>query len=322
MAQKKVVEMGLLYDIRNATGFLQPSISYDEAVTRFLRHGEAKALSEYTIWSYEKELSCFRVSLIEQEAPLDDIKAISFEHIEYFVTNMRKNNYANSTINQRLLTIKIFGNYCVKQRLLIVNVASEIPQLKVRKRIGDSFSKTQLKRLMDTPDISNFVGIRDLTIMMMFADTGIRLTELHAIDVLDVMFEDNSVSIQRTKNRQARRIPLTKRLKSLLITYLKVRGVVNETNALFVSSVNTRLARGSIEYQIRIHGKNCGVIKELKCSPHTFRRTFAKFKIKAGVDIFTLQALMGHSDISELRNYVAIYSTDLDDAIEKGIDYE
>ena len=314
------MDPAILAELNKATGRKESLITYDNAVAKFLQHGEAKALSEYTLWSYAKELKCFRLSLVEQGASLDDIEAIRYEHFEYFVANMRKNNYAVSTINQRLLTIKIFGNYCVRHRLLTVNHASEIPQLKVRKRIGDSFSKAQLKQLLATPNISTFEGLRDITIMTMFADTGIRLSELHAINVQDVMFDDNSVSIQRTKNRQARRIPLTKRLKTLLIAYIKVRGVVDDTDALFVTMMDTRLARGSIEYQIRRHGRDCGIIDDLKCAPHTFRRTFAKFKIKAGVDVFTLQALMGHSDISELRNYVAIYSTDLDDAIEKGID--
>jgi integrase/recombinase XerD len=320
LVKKKIVDSAILAEINKAAGRMDSLITYDDAVTQFLQHGEAKALSEYTLWSYAKELRCFRLSLVEQGAPLADIKSLQYEHYDYFIMNMRKNNYAGSTINQRLLTIKIFGNYCVRQHILDINHASEIPQLKVRKRIGDSFSKEQLRRLLDTPNINTFEGLRDLTIMTMFADTGIRLSELHAINVQDVLFEDNSVSVQRTKNRQARRIPLTKRLRTLLTAYIKVRGIVNLTDALFITMMDTRLARGSIEYQIRKHGKDCGIIGDLKCAPHTFRRTFAKFKIKAGVDIFTLQVLMGHSDISELRNYVAIYSTDLDDAIEKGID--
>ena len=315
------MDIGLLYDIRNVAGRHQPSIPYDEAVTRFLRHGEAKALSESTIWSYEKELGRFRLSLLEQGAPINDIKAIRIEHYEYFVANMRKNNYANSTINQRLLTVKIFGNYCVRQRLLIVNLASEIPQLKVRKRVGDTFSKPQLKRLLDSPDVTKFEGLRDLTIMMMLADTGIRLSELAAIKIRDIVFADNALNVQRTKNRYARRMPLTKRLAEILRLYLIVRGDDDRNGLLFVKSDDTGITHVTIQFQIREHGRRSGVIKEVQCSPHVFRRSFAKFKIKAGVDVFTLQALMGHSDISELRNYIAIYSTDLDDAIEKGIEY-
>lgn len=314
--------MGLLYDINSAIGRKLPSATFDGAVSRFLMHCEAKALSEFTIKTYANELKGFRSSLVDQSAPLDDINAIRIEHFEYYVANMRKNKNANNTINKRLLTVKIFGNYCIRQGLLIFNLASEIPQLKVRKPVGDTFTKTQLKRLLDTPDVSKFEGLRDLAMMLVFADTGIRLSELSAIKIRDIVFADNALNVQRTKNGYARRIPLTKRLSELLRLYLKVRGTEDSDGLLFVKSDDTGITHVTIQFQIREHGRRSGVIKEVQCSPHVFRRTFAKFKIKAGVDVFTLQALMGHSDISELRNYIAIYSTDLDDAIEKGINFD
>lgn len=322
LSKRKTIDAALLSKINKAAGRAveNPSVSFDEAVSEFLDFATMRGLSEHTIKSYDKELKRLRTFLLESEIAMDDIKELNVSHFEEFVRNLIERGFAKTTINLRLRTAKIFGNFCVRRGLIDYNHAGDIQTLKVRKQIGDTFTQTQLKRILAAPDISTFEGLRDLTIMTMFADTGIRLSELAAITVQDVILSDRSINLQRTKNRYARRVPLTKRLRAILKVYMRVRGVPDNTDALFITAGESPLAHGSIQYQIRSHGKESGVIKEVQCSPHVFRRTFAKFKISAGVDVFTLQALMGHSDISELRNYVAIYSTDLDAAIEKGIE--
>ncbi|MFD1926960.1 tyrosine-type recombinase/integrase [Sporosarcina siberiensis] len=324
MSKRKTINPALLAEINKAAGrdkeVETPVVSFDEAVESFLNHGVIKGLSPDTVASYQKELKQLRRAFAELNVGLSDIRNLTTDDYTAFVMNQIEAGFARTTINTRLRSGKIFGNYCVRKGFIDVNVASEVATLKVRHKIGATFTQAQLKRLLSEPDISTFSGLRDLTIMMMFTDTGIRVSELAAINMQDVILSDRSLNLQRTKNRYARRIPLTKRLQAMLTAYMKVRGVTDLTDALFITEADTRLAVITIQYRIRLHGRNAGVINEVQCSPHVFRRSFAKFKIQAGVDIFTLQKLMGHSDINELRKYVAIYSTDLDAAIEKGIE--
>lgn len=294
-------------------------ISYEAAVDDFIQYSAIKGLSKHTASSYAKELNQLQKSFVEQGVDLTDIREVKAPDFEEFIRLQVAKGYAPSTINIRVRTARIFGNYCVKKGYTSNNAASEVSLLKMRHTVGATFTQAQLKRLLETPDISTFEGVRDLAIMLTFADTGIRLSELEAIRTADVVFPDRAINIQRTKNGYARRIPMTKRLQAVLRAYMKVRGLDEFTSALFITIGDKPLNARSIQYQIREHGRRSGVLDDVQCSPHVFRRTFAKFKIKAGVDIFTLQQLMGHSDITELRKYVAIYSADLDDAIEKGI---
>lgn len=318
----KKVSPALLTEINKATGrtIEVKNVALDEAINDFIVNGRIKSLSDHTLKTYEKELRVLVAYLTQADVDYSDIRNINVRHYEAFVAFLMDEGYANTTINLRLRTAKIFGNYCVRKHLIPRNYAAEVPALKVRKQVGATFSMSQLKRLLDSPDLSTFEGIRDMAMMRTFSDTGIRLSELSAIKIRDIVFTDNALNVQRTKNGYARRIPLTKRLSELLRLYLKVRGTDDSDGLLFVKSDDTGISHVTIQFQIREHGRRSGVINEVQCSPHVFRRTFAKFKIQAGVDIFTLQALMGHSDISELRNYVAVYSTDLDAAIEKGIE--
>lgn len=321
MAKKKI-SATLLNEINKASGrsFEATYVSFSEAIDSFINNGKIKGLSDRTLFTYNHELNRLNLHLSDMGVDTSDIRNVTTAHYERFVTDLIDGGYARTTINMRLRTAKIFANYCVWKKLISENVVSEVPDLKKRKEVGPTFTKSQLKRILASPNVSTFEGLRDLTIMTMFSDTGIRLSELQAIRIHDIVFADKALNVQRTKNGYARRIPLTKRLNELLKLYLQIRGTDDSRALLFVKSDDTGISQVTIQYQIREHGRRSGVINEVQCSPHVFRRTFAKFKIQAGVDIFTLQALMGHSDISELRNYVAIYSTDLDAAIEKGID--
>lgn len=323
MSRRSRINDALVAELNKAAGRVEaePIISFDEAVKAFVDSGIAKGLSDETVKSYDKELLQLRRHLIDIGSDISDICNLTTDDIESFKQAQLALGRARTTTNLRIRTTKIFGNFCVAKKMIAVNPAQDVEVLRVRHEVGPTFSQSQLRRILDAPNITTFEGVRDLAIMRTLADTGIRVSELAALNVSDVKFADKSLNVQRTKNRYARRVPLTRRLQSILSAYIRVRGHSDSTDALFITSVDTRLAVGSIQYQIRQHGKSSGVIDEIQCSPHVFRRTFAKFKVQAGTDIFTLQRLMGHSDINELRNYVAIYSTDLDESIEKGIDY-
>ena len=318
---KRTVNHSIFESLKTAIG--QPVntiISYDAAVADFIEYTAIKGLSKHTATSYAKELNQLRKSFVEQGVDLSDIRELIESDYEEFIRLQIDKGYAPSTINIRIRTARIFGNYCIRKGYTTDNPASNVSLLKMRHTVGATFTQAQLKRLLDTPNIATFEGVRDLAIMMTFADTGIRLSELEAIRTTDVIFSDRSINVQRTKNGYARRIPMTKRLQTVLRAYMKLRGLDERTPALFITIDDKPLNARSIQYQIREHGRRSGVLEDVQCSPHVFRRTFAKFKVQAGVDIFTLQQLMGHSDISELRKYVAIYSSDLDAAIEKGIE--
>ena len=156
--------------------------------------------------------------------------------------------------------------------------------------------------------------------MLTFAHTGIRLTELTSLRVQDVSFDGKgAINVQRAKNRYARRIPLTNRLKQVLKAYIEERGVLNH-DSLFIGIENESLGARQIQDRLKIYGKQTGVEKEVAVSPHAFRRTFCRLKVEAGTNIFVLQRLTGHQSLEVLKRYVEIYGKDLEKAIEQGLE--
>lgn len=295
-------------------------LTYESAVDLFLDHCTLKGLAEGSVVYYTKELKQFRRALAEVDANVSDIQSLTAEDFAKAVRWMIDKPFARNTINSRIKAVKTFFTFCKRKKYVATNLASELETLKNRKEVGATFTQKQMQRLLDAPDLTTFMGVRDLAIMTVFEHTGIRVSELCGLTVGNLHFSDCAIIVQRTKNGYARRIPMTKRLLAVLTAYVRARGVVDGTDALFVTQYDSPMPVHAVQYQLRTHGRTSGVIAETQVSPHVYRRTFAKFKIQAGVNIFVLRDLMGHADIKELENYVKIYSPDLDDAIEKGIE--
>lgn len=294
------------------------NVTFKQSCAEFLKHCHIKGLSPYTIKFYEKELKQIRRAFAEIDAPLSNIRNITTSDIEKFIEYQQSLGRAVGTINSRLGAGRTFLNFCLRKGYVPQNPFDEVQRLKMRHEIGATFSKSQLKRLLNAPDITTFIGLRDLAIMLTFAHTGIRLKELTSLRVQDVSFEGKgAINVQQAKNRYGRRIPLTKRLKVVLRAYIEERGVL-DTDRLFISVENQPLSARTIQDRLKYYGNITGVGEEVTVSPHAFRRTFCRLKVEAGVNIFVLQRLMGHRSLEVLRRYVEIYGKDLDEAIEKG----
>lgn len=294
--------------------------NFDQAAKEFIRQCRIKGLAPATISYYIKELKQTRRSFAEIDVPLSNLRKIQTSHIEKFIEHQQEIGRAASTINSRIRAGRTFFQFCLRKKYIASNPYDEVKQLKTRHEIGPTLNKRQLKKLLDAPDITTFSGLRDLAIMLTFAHTGIRLTELTSLRVQDVTFDGKgAINVQRTKNRYARRIPMTRRLRTVLQAYIKERGIL-ETDALFINVENQPLSARTIQARLKAYGDETGINKELPVSPHVFRRTFCRLKVEAGTNIFVLQRLTGHHSLEILRRYVQIYGKDLEDAIEKGFE--
>ncbi|MFS8189154.1 tyrosine-type recombinase/integrase [Rossellomorea marisflavi] len=230
----------------------QASRDIQSVTKEFLRHCTIKGLSPDTVKFYEKELKGLLKALHELEVSLDDVRAVQTEDVENWIEYMLKNNRAISSINARMRAGRTFYNFCLKKEYVEKNPFEGVHQLRKRHTIGATFTKKQLERLLSAPDITQFVGLRDLAIMLTFAHVGLRLKELCSLKVQDIKFDGyGEVIIQHSKNRYARRIPLTKRLKTVLKAYCEERGTL-ENDALFVSVENAPISPRTVQERFEV----------------------------------------------------------------------
>ena len=159
---------------------------------------------------------------------------------------------------------------------------------------------TTVKKLLKTCDLTEFYGARDYAIFLFLLDTGIRASELTALDIDDVDAILGDVNIRHGKGGKPRMVVIGKRTRKAVRSYLKFR---NDTEyAMWVTDDGDRLTYWGLNLILKRRAK---LAKVPKPELHAFRRAFALSCLRSGMDIFSLQRLMGHADLTVLSRYLA-----------------
>lgn len=272
-------------------------------------------LRSHTIRYYQNEIFACLNQLREQGINVETLSPVEItqEHIrENVIAYMRQQKGLRIvTINTRLRALRAFFNYLYKAKQIPQNPFDGITLLKDRKTIIATFTTEQLNKLFKQPDLRTFTGVRDYTILMLLLETGVRANELVGITLEDILWEDDLIVIRQAKSYRQRQVPITKPMRQQLKKYLAIRGSI-ETDALFVTVDNNPLSKRGLQNQIKKYGNDAG-IKGVRCSPHTFRHTFAKLSVQNGANIFELQAILGHSSFEIVKTYVNLFGNDVRD---------
>lgn len=170
-----------------------------------------------------------------------------------------------------------------------------------------------VRLLMDTCDKNTLVGMRDQALLYVLLDTGARASEVCSMDKTDFDLVSGELIIRQGKGRKSRTVFLGQKSRRALRVYLRSRQ--DDHAALWLSKFGERLTYWGLDEMLKRRSKLAGIDKpEL----HAFRRAFALNMLRAGVDVYSLQHLMGHADLQVLRRYLAETTDDLRAAHAKG----
>ncbi|UYV53450.1 tyrosine-type recombinase/integrase [Priestia megaterium] len=281
---------------------IKKKVNDEEAFEKFFRDCYLRNLRPATVEYYKNEFKAFR-RRIDKE-----LVECSHKDIEDFIL-MSKKSIKITTINTRLRALRSFYNFLFKNNLIDKNPMKNIKLLRDRQKNIETLDNKEIELLIKTiRQQQTFVAFRDEVILLVFIDTGIRLSELVGIDVEDVT--GNKIIIKKTKNLFERTVYLSEVTQEQLRRYIQIRGHIEGINRLFISQDNLELHPHSIQKRFTKYGNEANINKRV--SPHTFRHTMAKRMILAGVDAFSLMHLLGHSDIAVTKRYVNMWGEDLE----------
>ncbi|MDO9546760.1 MAG: tyrosine-type recombinase/integrase [Pelolinea sp.] len=156
---------------------------------------------------------------------------------------------------------------------------------------------------------NNFTGVRDRLIILVLLDTGLRASELLAMDFINVNPIVGTLQIMHGKGDKFRLVYLGKKSRLALRSYMRKTG--NREGALFIGIHGERLTYTGLRLLLKRRAKKAGVEYQ---SPHSFRLLFALEMLRNGIDVFSLQLLMGHADLQMLRRYLKQVGSDLQEA--------
>lgn len=222
-----------------------------------------------------------------------------------YSAQMILNNFAPNTINIRLRTLKTYLNWLRSESYLVEDLASKIKYLRVPKDTIKPLSSIEIKRVLKAVDTSSYAGFRDYCLMILILDNGIRINEAVNIKVDDVDIKRKVLVVRgaTAKTRNERFLPISKKTAGLLEQLIQI-AKDNSEEYLFLSSLGGRLDTLIAIKNFRKYAKKAGLNK--RCTPHIWRHTFAVNAVKAKMDVFTLQRILGHASLSTTRLYVQL----------------
>ncbi len=234
-----------------------------------------------------------------------------YEYLNY-LSNIRSDK--PTTRARKIAAIKSFFNYVTfKQKLLDKNPAVELETPKLGKRLPKYLSLDESVALLHSIDGKN--QKRDVCIITLFLNCGLRLSELVAINFKDIKGDTLNVIGKGDKERS---IYLNESCKKALKEYIAVRPKdVKDHDALFISERGTRIGRRTVEMMVKKYITLAGLDPK-KYSPHKLRHTAATLMHKyGGVDIRSLQQILGHESVSTTEIYTHVDSEQVKEALEK-----
>lgn len=215
------------------------------------------------------------------------------------------------TQNYHLIALRAFLKYLAKRDVKSLQ-PEKIELAKVPERSLDLITANELERLMKSPSGNDLKSIRDRAIMELLFSTGLRVSELCALNNdIDLTRDEMSV---RGKGEKVRVVFLSPAAKSAVASYLKVRKDMEE--ALFVNygrgkRAPSRLTSRAVEFIVKRYAIKAGITK--KVTPHVIRHSFATDLLENGADLRSVQALLGHANIQTTQVYTHVTDKHLRD---------
>ncbi|BAK81192.1 tyrosine recombinase XerC [Candidatus Arthromitus sp. SFB-rat-Yit] len=278
-----------------------------------------KGASEKTIKEYRIDLIGFfnfiikkrmNLKIRHQEMDLETLKKVSISDMYAYVRYIDKERLnAHNARARKISSLRTFYTYLTdKIKVIDKNIASELETPKIPKRNPIYLDLEESKKVLSTLEPDKKFYTRDYCIISMFLNCALRLSELVSINIEDIDWVNNSLSIIGKGNKE-RIIYLNEMVLNSIKNYLKDRNKyrIKESfkNALFISSVGQRISNRAVEEMVKKHVKNSSIDK--KITPHKLRHTSATLMFKYGkVDIRTLQKVLGHENISTTQIYTHV----------------
>ena len=273
-----------------------------------------KKASSNTLSSYLRDVRQFMEwvddeNLVATQVTRDDI--------QNFADFLSKRGKSDATGVRSIASLKSFYTYMLTSHHVPVNPARGFTPSKVERKLPEILTSKEVDLFLDQPDSSDEKGCRDKAMLEVLYATGIRVSELIALDIKDVNL---SVGFIRcTGKNKERVVPLYKTAIRALAAYINdVRAQLLDEprqQALFVNMNGERMSRQGFWKIVKYYQDKAGINKEI--TPHTLRHSFAAHLLENGADLKSIQEMLGHADISSTQIYTQVVNQKLRDVYAK-----
>jgi integrase/recombinase XerC len=279
------------------------------SINKFLLYlkGE-RGLSEHTIKSYRRDLLQFE-EYLEDRFKIENVDHVSRNEVREFLGSLWRYGYQEKSIARKLSSLKSFFKYLVRQDILSQNPVYTVRTPKTArgsKKLPSFLKLPETLALINSPDQSSPLSLRDRAILELLYGTGIRASELVGLNREDLNIYGEEIKV-RGKGRKERIIPLGRHAKKALLEYMEViKHQASSTKLqapLFLNKFGSRLTTRSLQRLVKKYIIMSLKETDVKSSPHILRHTFATHLVERGADLRAVQELLGHASLSTTQLY-------------------
>ena len=273
-----------------------------------------KRASANTLQSYKRDILQYQDYI--NQSDLNYLKVDSDDLNAYF-EYMKKQGRKTSTISRAIASVRAFYQFLVRTKKIKKDPTSEVKTPKIEKKVPSILTEKEVELLLNQPKCVDLKGIRDKAMLEFTYATGMRVSEIIALNIEDVNIEEEFVFCHYGYKK--RTIPLGKMAVKTLSDYIKrARPILIKTEdekALFVNLSGERLTRQGFWKIVKYYKEQANITKDI--TPHVLRHSFATHLLQNGAELKAIQMMLGHSDISSTQVYMQFQNENLKDVYNK-----
>ena len=281
-------------------------------IDRYVEHLEVeRRVSRNTVRAYAADLA--RYAEWAERTGVDPVR-LTHRQMRMYLAELDRASYSRRTIARRLSSVRSLFSYLLGEGLVESDPSSVLATPKMPSRLPRIVPADDLEALLDAPDTSTPLGVRDKAVLELLYASGARVGEVAGLRLLDVDLAQGQVRLMG-KGSKERIVPLHPKAVECLRAYLtEARPVLARQRAsdrFFLSSRGLPFSEDAIRRAFRRYVAAIGAARSL--SPHAVRHTFATHLIEAGADLRTVQELLGHIALSTTQIYTHLSMKRLQD---------
>ncbi len=283
-----------------------PQQAMQEATESFLRRGQARNLSHHTLRYYRVRLEAFSRYLERKRLRVSPAEVTPALVRDFLASETER--VSALTASHSFITLRALFRFLAREEFIEANPMDKVEKPRVAWKVIKTFTPAQVEAMLATCNGRSFNGARLRAVILTLLDCGLRVSELCGLSLEDVSWDEGTLRVMG-KGSKERVVPFGEATRHALMAYVAKRGSISGQDALFVTCYGDRVNRHEAYRLLSECGKRAGV-SGVRCSPHTFRHTFAVMYLRNGGDAFTLQKLLGHSDLAMTRRYCELSQAD------------
>ncbi|NLJ76046.1 MAG: site-specific tyrosine recombinase XerD [Peptococcaceae bacterium] len=288
----------------------------DQLLDEFLYHLTVeRGLAENTLQSYQSDLAAYLAFLRQEE--INCLELVDRNTVMTYIYRLQLKGRSPATISRRLASLRSFYKFLIREELLEQDPTTDLESPKQRQKLPRVLTIAEVDLLLKQPKTEEPAGLRDRAMFELLYATGIRVSELVSLN-LDQVHIDQGFIRCFGKGEKERIVPVGDIATRYLREYLargRCKLVRGNNPSFFLNHHGRRLTRQGFWKIIKKHARLAGIAKDV--TPHTIRHSFATHLLENGADIRSVQAMLGHADISTTQIYTHLSRNKLKDIYDR-----